>query len=235
MKVADIVAEPIRDSSRSRGARRQRVLDLLRLVGLPETSADLHPHQFSGGQRQRIAIARALGPDPDVIVLDEPTSALDVSIRAQILNLLLDIQTRLGMTYLYISHDLASVAYMTKTIVVMHGGRIVEDGDTAATYSSPLHPYTWLLHASTPHFGDLDRLSRLERNVTPGPSIAVVGGCAFRSRCALWPVLGHPARCAEERPELREVRPGGRAACHFSESAHQLSDVQDVTPTPTAV
>src|SRR3989454_627042 len=149
MRVSAIVAEPLVINSELHAvARRRRVAELLDLVGLPERAATLYPHEFSGGQRQRIAIARALALEPKLVVLDEPVSALDVSIRAQILNLLRDLQQRLGVSYLFIAHDLAAVAHMSHTIAVMYLGKIVEWGDAEAVALEPKHPYTQALFSA---------------------------------------------------------------------------------------
>jgi ABC-type glutathione transport system ATPase component len=158
MKVRDIIAEPIMPARYlpGRAAKAgidERVEELLGLVGLPSNRADLYPQQFSGGQRQRIAIARALAPRPDLLILDEPTSALDVSVRAQILTLLKGLQERLGLTYLVISHDLITVAYLASTVAVMSAGKIVESGPTASVYERPQHPVTLELLASNPSAG----------------------------------------------------------------------------------
>jgi oligopeptide transport system ATP-binding protein len=158
MKVRDIIAEPIAPRTYIQGrsahaAINERVGELLGLVGLPANRADLYPQQFSGGQRQRIAIARALAPRPDLLILDEPTSALDVSVRAQILTLLKTLQERLGLTYLVISHDLVTVAYLASTVAVMHAGKIVESGPTTSVYEKPQHPVTLELIASNPSAG----------------------------------------------------------------------------------
>jgi ABC-type glutathione transport system ATPase component len=158
MKVRDIIAEPIAPRTYIQGrsaqaAMNERVEELLGLVGLPANRADLYPQQFSGGQRQRIAIARALAPRPDLLILDEPTSALDVSVRAQILTLLKTLQERLGLTYLVISHDLVTVAYLASTVAVMHAGKIVESGPTTSVYETPQHPVTLELIASNPSAG----------------------------------------------------------------------------------
>src|SRR5436189_4440603 len=143
MRVGSIIAEPlVTNESLPAGAARKRVAHLLEVVGLPERSKDLFPHEFSGGQRQRIAIARALALSPRLVVLDEPVSALDVSIRAQILNLLRDLQKELGLAYLFIAHDLAAVAHMSHVIAVMYLGRIVEIGEAAQVAMAPQHPYT---------------------------------------------------------------------------------------------
>jgi ABC-type oligopeptide transport system ATPase subunit len=155
MKVRDIIAEPIMPrrylpGRSAKAAIDERVEELLGLVGLPSSRADLYPQQFSGGQRQRIAIARALAPRPDLLILDEPTSALDVSVRAQILTLLKGLQERLGLTYLVISHDLVTVAYLASDVAVMHAGKIVESGPTASVYHKPEHPVTLELLASNP-------------------------------------------------------------------------------------
>src|SRR4029453_16655261 len=149
MRISAIIAEPLITNEKIEPADvRRRMLELLDLVGLPERSADLFPHEFSGGQRQRIAIARALVLSPRLVVLDEPVSALDVSIRAQILNLLRDLQARLGLSYLFIAHDLAAVAHMSHEIVVMYLGKIVELGAAAEVALSPKHPYTQALFSA---------------------------------------------------------------------------------------
>src|SRR6185369_8388883 len=149
MRVGSIIIEPlVTNESLPAPEVKKRTLRLLELVGLPERAADLFPHEFSGGQRQRIAIARALALSPKVVVLDEPVSALDVSIRAQILNLLRELQDRLGLSYLFIAHDLAAVAHMSHEIVVMYLGKIVERGDAQALARDPLHPYTKALFAA---------------------------------------------------------------------------------------
>jgi len=162
MRVSAIIAEPLTtNDALTAGEVRKRVLYLLDLVGLPNRSADLFPHEFSGGQRQRIAIARALALSPKLVVLDEPVSALDVSIRAQILNLLRDLQTRLGLSYLFIAHDLAAVAHMSHTIVVMYLGKIVESGDAQTLIRAPKHPYTEaLFSAALPRRQDTAARSR---------------------------------------------------------------------------
>src|SRR5213596_2853658 len=165
MRVGSIIAEPlVTNESLPAGAARTRVARLLEVVGLPERSAGLFPHEFSGGQRQRIAIARALALQPKLVVLDEPVSALDVSIRAQILNLLRDLQSRLGLSYLFIAHDLAAVAHMSHTIAVMYLGKIVEIGDAEAVALEPQHPYTKALFAAALPI-DLDGQRRREQRL----------------------------------------------------------------------
>jgi oligopeptide/dipeptide ABC transporter ATP-binding protein len=208
--VGTIIAEPlVINERRGAAARRRRVQELLDLVALPERSADLYPHEFSGGQRQRIAIARALALSPRLIVLDEPVSALDVSIRAQILNLLRDIQKRLGVAYLFIAHDLAAVAHMSHTIAVMYLGKIVEWGEAAEVALAPQHPYTRALFAAALPI-DLDR-PREEITLAgevPSP-LTPPDGCRFHPRCPQ-----AMSRCATEEPRLQVV--GGRlVACHL--------------------
>jgi peptide/nickel transport system ATP-binding protein len=207
--VADIVAEPIRTFGleRDRAAIRQRVETLLTQVGLSAADGARYPHEFSGGQRQRVSIARALSSEPVFLVCDEPTSALDVSVQAQILNLMRDLQARLGLTYLFISHNLAVIRHMSDRLGVMYLGRIVEIGDAETIFREPRHPYTRLLMDAIP---DLDHIGRARTPVggdVPSP-IAPPPGCAFHPRCPL-----ATARCREEVPVLRDSG-GVLTACH---------------------
>src|SRR5437588_364153 len=210
MRISAIIAEPlVTNESLPASEVRQRVLQLLDLVGLPERAADLFPHEFSGGQRQRIAIARALALSPKLVVLDEPVSALDVSIRAQILNLLRDLQRRLGVAYLFIAHDLAAVAHMSHTIAVMYLGKIVELGAAADVALHPKHPYTQaLFSAALP----LDPGERREEIILSGeiPSpLDPPPGCRFHTRCA------HVMeRCRRDEPPLAPES-GRLVACHL--------------------
>ena len=210
MRVGSIIAEPLVINEQSDAAgRHHRVRELLDLVGLPARAADLFPHEFSGGQRQRIAIARALALSPKLIVLDEPVSALDVSIRAQILNLLRDLQTRLGVSYLFISHDLAAVAHMSHTIAVMYLGKIVELGDAAAIALEPKHPYTKaLFSAALPIDFDTKTEEVVLSGEVPSP-LDPPSGCRFHTRCPY--VL---PQCATEEPPLRSES-GRLVACHL--------------------
>ena len=184
MRICDIIAEPLVTNEKLGAAEvRDRVLDLLELVGLPARSIDLFPHEFSGGQRQRIAIARALALSPRLIVLDEPVSALDVSIRAQILNLLRDLQDRLGLSYLFIAHDLAAVAHMSHTIAVMYLGKIVETGEARGLARAPKHPYTEaLFSAALPSHPDERREEIILPGEVPSP-LNPPSGCRFHPRC----------------------------------------------------
>jgi len=214
MRIGAIIAEPLVTNERlTTGEVRQRVLRLLDLVGLPDRAADLFPHEFSGGQRQRIAIARALSLSPRLVVLDEPVSALDVSIRAQILNLLRDLQEELGLSYLFIAHDLAAVAHMSHTIAVMYLGKIVEEGAARTLARTPKHPYTEaLFSAALPSHPDEKQEEIILSGEVPSP-LNPPDGCRFHPRCP------HAmARCAEEAPALAAVE-GRRVACHLYDDA----------------
>jgi oligopeptide/dipeptide ABC transporter ATP-binding protein len=210
MRVGSIVAEPLVINADLDGrARRRRVAELLDVVGLPERAATLYPHEFSGGQRQRIAIARALALSPKLIVLDEPVSALDVSIRAQVLNLLTDLQTRLGVSYLFIAHDLAAVAHMSQVIAVMYLGRIVELGAVDAVALAPKHPYTRALFAAAmPVDLDTPREAITLTGEVPSP-LAPPAGCHFHPRCPF-----AMERCAVDDPAPRS-HDGRLVACHL--------------------
>ncbi|MEA2775603.1 MAG: peptide/nickel transport system ATP-binding protein [Acetobacteraceae bacterium] len=214
MRVSDIIAEPlVTNETLSGEAVRKRVRKLLDLVGLPEHAADLFPHEFSGGQRQRIAIARALALSPRVIVLDEPVSALDVSIRAQILNLLRDLQAELGLSYLFIAHDLAAVAHMSHIIVVMYLGKIVESGEAQSLAHAPKHPYTRALFAAAlPSHPDDRREDIVLQGEVPSP-LRPPAGCHFHPRCS----YAIP-RCSVDEPALTEVD-GQLVACHLFKAA----------------
>ena len=210
MRVSAIIAEPlVTHEQLSAAAVRDRVLELLDLVGLPPRAADLFPHEFSGGQRQRIAIARALALSPKLVVLDEPVSALDVSIRAQILNLLRDLQARLGLSYLFIAHDLAAVAHMSHEIVVMYLGKIVESGEAKRLALAPKHPYTEaLFSAALPSHPDERRDEIILSGEVPSP-INPPSGCRFHPRCP----QAMP-RCGEAEPALAAAEER-LLACHL--------------------
>jgi oligopeptide/dipeptide ABC transporter ATP-binding protein len=210
MRVGSIIVEPlVTNESLSSAEIKKRTLRLLELVGLPERSADLFPHEFSGGQRQRIAIARALSLQPKVVVLDEPVSALDVSIRAQILNLLRDLQAQLGVSYLFIAHDLAAVSHMSHTIAVMYLGKVVEIGDADVVAKSPKHPYTQaLFSAALPSHPDERRDEIILAGEVPSP-LSPPSGCRFHPRCP------HAMpRCSSEEPKLLSES-GRLVACHL--------------------
>ena len=208
MLVKDLVTEPLVIHGET-GGLRDRARELLELVGLNPDHLYRFPHQFSGGQRQRIVIARALALEPQLLVLDEPTSALDVSVQAQILNLLQQLQRNLGLSFLFISHDLAVVKHMCDRVAVMYLGRVVEEADAAQLFANPRHPYSQALVSATP---ELDPARRQERIVLEGdvPSPAAPpSGCHFHPRCPI-----AVDRCAGEYPELREGE-GCAVACHL--------------------
>ncbi len=215
MTVASIVGEPLREHEKMLSADREaRIHELLKLVGLAPEHANRYPHEFSGGQRQRIGIARAIALNPDFIVCDEPIAALDVSIQAQVVNLLLELQEELGLTYLFISHDLSMVRHMADRVAVMYLGKIVELAEVDDLYDRPLHPYTQALQSAVPVPDPIVERSRerviLEGDI-PSPSNPP-SGCRFRTRCPI-----ATERCESEEPEFREVRAGQWVACHYAD------------------
>ena len=211
--VAQIIAEPMdaQGMIHSAAQRRDKVAELLHRVGLSSDDMYRLPRHFSGGQRQRIGIARAIGVDPRFIVADEPVSALDVSVQAQIVNLMQDLQEQSGLAYLFISHDLAIVRHIADRVAVMYLGRIVEEGPKARIFAAPHHPYTQALLSAAPEPSQAARRRRIIlQGDVPSPS-DLPSGCAFRTRCPLAQQV-----CAELRPDLRVVEPNHGAACHFA-------------------
>jgi oligopeptide/dipeptide ABC transporter ATP-binding protein len=211
MMVGDIIAEPLLVNGVPAAQRQSRVRELLDLVGLPAATRTRFPHAFSGGQRQRIGIARALALDPTLVVADEPVSALDVSVQAQIINLLLDLQDRLRLSMLFVAHDLGVVRHVSDRVAVMYLGRIVETAPTTALYATPRHPYTEALLAAVP------KPDPALRDQTSAPAGEIAdpanppSGCAFHPRC---PYAVGP--CRTELPVLREIAPAHWSACHRS-------------------
>lgn len=210
MRIKDIVSEPlvVHHKFMSKQETRAKTEEMLSLVGLGPVNLNMFPHELSGGQKQRVATARAIILEPSLIILDEPVSALDVSIRAQILNLLADIQERHGLTYLIIAHDLAMLQHVTTSIAVMYLGKIMEMGDTEEVFTEPLHPYTKALFAAVPQSdpGRVEEVPALIGEI--GNPLNPPSGCRFHPRCN----QAGP-KCGEKEPALKEVRPGHQLAC----------------------
>jgi len=216
MSVEDIVMEPlVIHGARADAATRALVADMLRLVGLPQRAASRFPHEFSGGQRQRVGIARALALKPRFVVCDEPVSALDVSVQAQIVNLLQDLQTELGLTYLFIAHDLSVVKHISDRVAVMYLGKIVEIAEKRMIYAAPQHPYTQALIAAVPVLRPQDRgRGRRARLAGDIPSaLNPPAGCRFHTRCPHVMSI-----CRTQEPLLRITTAGHKVACHLTES-----------------
>jgi oligopeptide/dipeptide ABC transporter ATP-binding protein len=224
--IATAIAEGLRiHGTGTPQERADKVAQMMELVGLQPYHARRYPHEFSGGQRQRIGIARALVLEPELLVCDEPVSALDVSIQAQVLNLLRDLQRRLGLTYLFIAHNMGVVEHISDRVAVMYLGALVEVAGAKEIYRLPIHPYTIALLSAVPVAKPADRASRrriILRGDVPSP-VNPPSGCRFHTRCWLRTQLGNPERCATERPELRTIDAGGttaadhEVACHFAE------------------
>ena len=213
LTVEDIIGEPLdlHQLAENKSARAARVADLLRAVGLDAVYAQRYPHEFSGGQRQRIGIARALAVEPKLIVCDEPVSALDVSVQAQIINLLQDLQQQHGLAYLFIAHDLAVVEHISRRIMVMYLGRIVELAEAKEVITAPKHPYTQALISAVPAVDpDTKRRRIILGGDVPSP-IHPPSGCAFHPRCPL-----ATPECSAQLPELRNISAGQQVACHLA-------------------
>ena len=211
--VASSVAETgdIHGVFSSRPDRDARVAEALTQVGLDPSYGERFPHELSGGQRQRVGIARAILPTPELIIADEPVSALDVSIQAQVLNLLADLKERMGLTMIFISHDLGVVAQISDRVAVMYLGQLVELSDAAGLFAEPLHPYTRLLMASVPRIDPSRRITGGIEKGEPPSRFAEIRGCPFSDRCPM-----AADQCRSTRPELREKVPGRAVACHFA-------------------
>jgi peptide/nickel transport system ATP-binding protein len=217
MRVSDIIAEPLAiHNLGSASERRQRVVSLMERVGLSGDQLRRFPHEFSGGQRQRIGIARALAVSPKLIIADEPVSALDLSIQAQIINLLQELKAELGLSFLFITHDLSVLKHLSDRIAIMYLGRIVETGNRDAVLSRTLHPYTEALLSAIPSVDTRNKKRRvIARGELPSP-LSPPSGCPFHTRCPYAQEI-----CSQERPLLLEKEPGHRAACHFSEKIYR--------------
>jgi oligopeptide/dipeptide ABC transporter ATP-binding protein len=210
MTISDIIAEPLLvNGIGDLEARRRRVAELLDVVQLPRAYMNRFPHAFSGGQRQRIGIARALALNPALIVADEPVSALDVSVQAQIINLMLELQQRLGLSYLFVAHDLSVVKHVSHRVAVMYVGRIVEIADTRTIFARPRHPYSEALLSAVPVPDPRKRAQRIVLEGEVADPSNVPAGCAFHPRCPY-----ATERCRTERPELQEAGGGNLVACH---------------------
>ncbi|MFY7802799.1 MAG: ABC transporter ATP-binding protein [Limnoraphis robusta] len=220
MTVGKIIAEPLIIHHLTTNIIKDRVQELLELVGLNPQFINRYPHEFSGGQRQRIGIARALAVNPDFIVCDEPIASLDVSIQAQVINLMQSLQQKLGLTYLFIAHDLSVVRHISNRVAVMYLGKIVELADRITLYKKPLHPYTQALLSAVP-IPDPELEAKRERIILrddiPSP-INPPNGCRFHSRCPL-----AIDRCRQEEPEFREVEQGHFVACHLVDQAQSMN------------